>query len=143
MARATSTAEVRIGEAGEDYLRAIYKLTETEPRVRTSAIARSLGVSHPSVTSMAKKLHTLGLIDHAPYRGVQLTKRGRCHALELTRHHRLLELFLVERLGVPMESVHREADRLEHALSETVERHIAASLGDPTQDPHGDPIPPG
>ena len=135
--------EPRIGRAGEDYLRAIFKLAETETRVTTSAVATAMGVSHPSATSMVKKLHALRLIDHAPYRGVRLTRKGRLVALELTRHHRLLELYLVERLGVATEAVHSEADRLEHALSETVERLIAESLGEPTCGPHGDPIPPG
>lgn len=131
-----------IGAAAEDYLRAIFKLEEPGAGVTTSAIATAMGVSAPSATSMVKKLDTLRLIEHAPYRGVRLTERGREVALELTRHHRLLELFLVERLGIPMEAAHAEADRLEHALSETVERHIADSLGDPTSGPHGDPIPP-
>ena len=134
--------EARIGQAGEDYLRAVFKLTEAGTEATTSAIASATGVSHPSVTSMVKKLHGLKLLTHSPYRGVRLTKRGRSLALELTRHHRLLELYLVERLGVPKEAVHEEADRLEHALSETVERLIATSLGDPVCDPHGDPIPP-
>ena len=137
--------EARIGQAGEDYLRAIFKLTDARTPTTTSALAAALGVSHPSVTSMVKKLHALQLVAHTPYRGVRLTKqgRGRALALELTRHHRLLELYLVERLGVPKEDVHEEADRLEHALSETVEGLIATSLGDPVCDPHGDPIPPG
>ena len=131
-----------IGAAGEDYLRAIFKLEEAGASVTTSAIAGAMAVSAPSATSMVKKLDALRLIEHAPYRGVRLTDHGRAVALELTRHHRLLELFLVERLGLPAEDAHDEADRLEHALSETVERHIAESLGDPISDPHGDPIPP-
>ena len=131
-----------IGAAAEDYLRTIFKLEEAGAGVTTSAIAGAMGVSAPSATSMVKKLDALRLIEHAPYHGVRLTERGRLVALELTRHHRLLELFLVERLGLPTEAAHAEADRLEHALSETVERHIAESLGDPTSDPHGDPIPP-
>ena len=130
-----------IGQAGEDYLRSIYKLAEGEERVTTSGIAAAMKVSQPSATSMVKKLHGLGLIEHAPYRGVRLTERGRRAALELTRHHRLLELYLVERLGISREQAHAEADRLEHALSETVEKQMAESLGDPTSGPHGDSIP--
>ena len=140
---ARSATEGVISQAGEDYLRAIYKLEETRPRVTTSAIAAAMGVSAPSATSMVKKLDALRLIDHAPYKGVRLTQRGRVLALELTRHHRLLELYLVERLGIPTDAAHDEADRLEHALSETLEKQIADSLGNPTSDPHGDPIPPG
>ena len=139
---ASPAPDGRIGAAAEDYLRAIYKLEERGAAVTTSAIAAAMGVSAPSATSMVKKLDAHRLIEHAPYRGVRLTERGRDLALELTRHHRLLELFLVERLGLPTADAHAEADRLEHALSETVERHIAEVLGDPTSDPHGDPIPP-
>jgi len=130
-----------IGQAGEDYLRAIYKIEARGDRPTTSEIASDLGVSAPSATSMVKKLAGLGLVAHTPYHGVELTERGRRFALELTRHHRLLELYLVERLGVPVAEAHAEADRLEHALSEELEDRISHSLGHPTLDPHGDPIP--
>ncbi len=134
-------ASEALGSAGEDYLRAIFKLQAAEAPVSTSAIAGVMNVSHPSATAMVKRLAARDLVRHAPYRGVRLTERGRALALELTRHHRLLELFLVERLGVSPDAAHAEADRLEHALSETLEERIAASLGDPCSDPHGDPIP--
>lgn len=124
-------------------MRAIYilGLREAPKLVSTSAIAHELGVSQPSVTSMVKRLASLRLVRHVPYRGVRLTALGERRAKELTRHHRLLELFLVEQLGFSVETVHEEADRLEHALSETVEESIAVALGNPTSDPHGDPIP--
>jgi DtxR family transcriptional regulator, Mn-dependent transcriptional regulator len=131
-----------LGRAGEDYLRAIYKIHARGARATTSAIADQVGVSSPSATAMVAKLSGIGLTSRERYGSVDLTARGRRVALELTRHHRLLELFLVERLGVPISEAHREADRLEHALSEEVETRIAASLGDPRSDPHGDPIPP-
>src|SRR5579875_4121572 len=90
---------------------------------------------------MVKRLGELGLVSHVPYRGVRLTEAGRRLALEVIRHHRLLELYLVESLGVPWDQVHKEAEVLEHVLSEDLEELIAAKLGDPTHDPHGDPIP--
>ena len=131
-----------IGRAAEDYLRAIYKLVVRGERTSTTLIAAELDVTPPSATSMVSKLARLGLVAREPYGAVELTERGRELALELTRHHRLLELFLVKRLGLPVADAHREADRLEHALSEDVESRIAESLGHPTVDPHGDPIPP-
>ena len=107
----------------------------------TSAIAAQLGVSQPSVTRMTKKLAADGLVVRVPYRGVTLTETGRRVALEVLRHHRLLELFLSDRLGMPLDEVHAEADRLEHVLSEELEARIDAALGYPTHDPHGHPIP--
>src|SRR5205807_8711586 len=98
-------------------------------------------VAPPSATAMLKKLAALGLLDHEPYHGARLTPTGEKAAIEVIRHHRLLEQYLAETLGVPIEAVHAEADRLEHALSEELEARIDASLGYPTHDPHGDPIP--
>ena len=134
--------------AVQDYLKAIHVL-EAEgagagpPRqpVSTQALADRLGVSAASATNMLKKLGSLGLVDHAPYKGATLTPSGRDVALEVIRHHRLLETYLAEALGVPWDRVHEEAEVLEHVLSEDLEDRIAATLGDPTSDPHGHPIP--
>ena len=134
-----ATAAAR--HAVQDYLREIYKLELDGERATTSKIAARMGVAPPSVTSMLKKLARLGLLEHVPYRGVSLTSSGRDIALEVIRHHRLIEQFLVEKLGLGIDEVHSEADRLEHALSEELEAWIDASLGHPTSDPHGDPIP--
>ena len=128
-------------DAVQDYLRVIYNLQTESSRVKTSTLARRMGVSAPSATAMVKKLAALGLADHQPYRGVRLTRAGERLALEVIRHHRLLELYLVETLELSLDAVHAEADRLEHALSEELERRIDAALGSPKQDPHGDPIP--
>ena len=128
-------------QTAEDYLKAIYKLEFEDGRATTSALAERIGVAPPSATAMLKKLSALGLVDHAPYRGVTLTAAGQKAAVEIIRHHRLLEQYLSETLGVPIERVHAEADRLEHALSEELEARIDQSLGYPTHDPHGDPIP--
>jgi DtxR family Mn-dependent transcriptional regulator len=128
--------------AVEDYTKAIYALERRahEP-VTTNALAERLGVTPASASGMVKRLGELGLVVHEPYRGVALTDDGRRVALEVIRHHRLLELYLVETLGVPWDRVHAEAEVLEHVLSEELEELIAAKLGDPTHDPHGDPIP--
>ena len=128
-------------EAIQHYLREIYKLGQTEPRVSVTALARAQEVSPASASAMVKKLAALGLAEHAPYRGVSLTPAGERVALEVIRHHRLLELYLAETLGVDVEDVHEEADRLEHAISEELEARIDRALGFPTHDPHGDPIP--
>ena len=130
-------------EAVEDYAKSIYALqarANGEP-VSTNDLAERLGVTAASASAMVKKLAELGLVDHVPYRGTSLTPEGRRLALEVLRHHRLLELYLVEHLGVPWDRVHEEADALEHVLSEYLESRIAAKLGDPKVDPHGDPIP--
>jgi DtxR family transcriptional regulator, Mn-dependent transcriptional regulator len=126
----------------EDYAKAIYALERrgSEP-VTTNALADRLGVTPGSASGMLKRLGELGLAQHRPYHGVSLTEEGRRVALEVMRHHRLLELYLVESLGVPWDRVHAEAEVLEHVLSEELEELIAAKLGDPTRDPHGDPIP--
>jgi DtxR family Mn-dependent transcriptional regulator len=128
--------------AVEDYTKAIYALEEREEQpVSTNALAERLGVTPASASGMVKRLGELGLVIHQPYHGVQLTEAGRRVALEVMRHHRLLELYLVQSLGVPWDRVHEEAEVLEHVLSEELEELIAAKLGNPTHDPHGDPIP--
>jgi DtxR family transcriptional regulator, Mn-dependent transcriptional regulator len=127
--------------AVEDYAKAIYALEQREGAVSTNALAERLGVTPGSASGMVKRLGELGLVEHRPYHGVSLTEDGRRVALEVMRHHRLLELYLVQSLGVPWDRVHQEAEVLEHVLSEDLEELIAAALGDPTHDPHGDPIP--
>ncbi|MBD0329317.1 MAG: metal-dependent transcriptional regulator [Thermoleophilia bacterium] len=129
-----------LGEAAEDYLKAIWKL-RGEGRVTTSALASELGVSAASATGMLKKLAGLRLIEYEPYRGAALTVAGERVALEVVRHHRLLELYLTEALGLGWDEVHAEAERLEHHLSEELEAKIDEALGFPSRDPHGDPIP--
>jgi DtxR family transcriptional regulator, Mn-dependent transcriptional regulator len=128
--------------AVEDYAKAIYALQQRggEP-VSTNALADRLGVTPASASGMVKRLCELGMVEHRPYHGVTLTDSGRRVALEVMRHHRLLELYLVESLGVPWDRVHDEAEVLEHVLSDELEELIAAKLGNPTHDPHGDPIP--
>ncbi len=129
-------------EAIEDYAKAIHALAGREPGpVGTSALAERLGVSPGTVTAMCKRMAELGLVDHEPYRGVELTAAGERLALEVIRHHRLLESFLAENLGMPWDQVHDEAEVLEHYISEELEERIATALGDPERDPHGDPIP--
>lgn len=129
--------------AVQDYLKGVYLLTEGGEAgpVTTTSLARQLGVSAASATNMLKKLDQAGLVEHAPYRGVRLTESGRRVALEVLRHHRLLETYLVEALGVPWDQVHDEAEVLEHVLSEELEERISALLGHPRTDPHGHPIP--
>jgi DtxR family Mn-dependent transcriptional regulator len=126
----------------EDYAKAIYALqSRSGGAVSTNALAERLGVTAGSASGMVRKLDELGLVSHVPYRGVELTEPGRKLALEVLRHHRLLELYLAESLGLPWDRVHAEAEVLEHHISEELEELIAAKLGDPTHDPHGDPIP--
>ncbi len=128
--------------AVEDYTKAIYALEDRDERpVSTNALAERLGVTPASASGMVKRLGELGLVVHQPYHGVMLTDAGRRVALEVMRHHRLLELYLFQSLGVPWDRVHEEAEVLEHVLSEELEELIARKLGDPTRDPHGDPIP--
>jgi DtxR family Mn-dependent transcriptional regulator len=131
-------------ESIEDYLVTIYRLSRSQDgqRVTTSAIANALGVSAPSVTSMTqKKLTELGLVDYERHHGVTLTPLGERIALQILRHHRIVELYLTDVLGLPWDQVHDEANRLEHAMSPTLIERIAGLLGDPLVDPHGDPIP--
>jgi DtxR family Mn-dependent transcriptional regulator len=125
----------------EDYLKAIYRLQESGAQVTTQRLSDELGVTGPSVTNMVKRLHDLRLVEHSRYREVKLTEAGRKIALEVVRHHRLLELYLAETLGLPWDQVHEEAERLEHHLSDEVEARMDSALGFPTHDPHGDPIP--
>ena len=127
--------------AMEDYLKAVYRLGADGGEVTTQRLAEDLGVSGPSVTNMVKRLDGLGLLRHARYHGVELTVPGERIALEVVRHHRLLEQYLVETLGFGWDEVHAEAERLEHHLSEALEARLDAALGHPTVDPHGDPIP--
>ena len=128
-------------EAIQHYLREIYKLGQGREPVAVGALARAQGVSAASASAMVKKLAALDLAEHLPYRGVSLTPAGERVALEVIRHHRLLELYLAETLGVDVKDVHAEADKLEHVLSEELEARIDRALGFPTHDPHGDPIP--
>src|SRR6188472_645362 len=134
---------MHISSAVEDYAKAIYALQERGDgcAVTTNALAERLHVTPASASAMVKKLDGIGLVTHTPYKGVQLTPKGEAIALEVIRHHRLLEAYLSESLGVPWDRVHDEAEVLEHVLSEELEELIAAKLGDPTHDPHGDPIP--
>lgn len=128
-------------QAVEDYLKTIYELQAREKQVSTTALAERLGVAPASVTGMVKKLATMKLVVHQPYQGVTLTQAGEKIALEVVRHHRLVESYLSEALGVPWDQVHAEADKWEHVLSEDLEDRIDALLGHPTTDPHGAPIP--
>jgi DtxR family Mn-dependent transcriptional regulator len=129
-------------EAVEDYAKTIYALEQRggEP-VGTSALAQRLGVSPGTATAMIKRLAEMGLAEHVPYQGVSLTEAGRRVALEVIRHHRLIESYLADALGMPWDRVHDEAEVLEHYISEELEQRMAEKLGDPTHDPHGDPIP--
>ncbi len=125
----------------EDYLKAIYLLEARGEQVTNSALSQYIGLAPASATNMVKKLAQMGLVDYRPYQSVALTETGKRVALEILRHHRLLELFLHKTLDIPWERVHEEAERLEHVISEALEDAIAASLGYPKVDPHGDPIP--
>jgi DtxR family Mn-dependent transcriptional regulator len=127
--------------AHEDYVKAIYLLHARGVEVTNSALANQLKVAPASATNMVRKLSELGLVTYAPYQSIALTPAGEIVALEVLRHHRLLELYLHDKLNLPWELVHDEAERLEHVLSEALEDAIAAALGNPTIDPHGDPIP--
>lgn len=130
-----------VSQSMEDYLKAIFQLGKLETQVSTSALADYLKVAPASVTNMCKKLAELHLVDYEPYRGVTFTPAGKKIVLEIVRHHRLIELYLAEALGVPWDRVHEEAEKLEHVISEDLEERMAAVLGDPKFDPHGAPIP--
>ena len=130
-----------LSESIQDYLKSVYKLQALDGRVTIGALARDQSVSPASASSMVKKLAALGLLEHEKYRGAQLTNAGERVAIEVIRHHRLLELYLARTLGLAVDDVHDEADRLEHVLSEELEAKIDSALGYPTHDPHGDPIP--
>ena len=131
----------KLSSAIEDYLKAIYLLQQQEGQVGTMRLAERLGVRPASVSGMLKKLSDFHLVDHTPYHGVVLTATGEKTALEMLRHHRLIELYLVEALGYTWDEVHEDAEALEHVISEKLEARIAEWLGHPTRDPHGDPIP--
>lgn len=130
-----------ITQAIQDYVKVIFKLSSSDQTVNTNAIAERLQVSQASVTGMIKKLADLKLITHKPYYGVQLSSSGKKIALEIIRHHRLIELYLAEALGYSWDEVHDEAEKLEHHISEDFEDRMAKFLGDPQFDPHGAPIP--
>ncbi len=131
----------RLSESQEDYLKEIFKLRELNETVSMQDLARKLDVRPPSVTGMIKKLCAMNLVEHEPYKGVQLTETGEKIALEVLRHHRLLELYLARHLNYSWDEIHEEAERLEHVISEKFEAAIADLMDHPTHDPHGDPIP--
>jgi DtxR family Mn-dependent transcriptional regulator len=128
-------------DAIQDYLKEIYKLGADGGAVSVTALARRLGVSAASASAMVKKLAAVELVAHTPYQRIRLTDAGERVAVEVIRHHRLIELYLAETLGVHVDDVHDEADKIEHVLSEELEARIDRALGFPTHDPHGDPIP--
>lgn len=130
-----------LSQAVEDYLKTIYTLESEGDKATTTKIADALEVSSASATNMVKRLSKMGLVDYQSYKGASLTKSGRKIALEIIRHHRLLELYLLEVMGYSWDEVHDEAEKLEHHISEQFEDKIAKLLDDPTHDPHGDPIP--
>jgi len=134
-------AKQGLSESIQDYLKKLYHLQTGDGRVSVTALAREQHVSPASASAMVKKLGALGLVEHAPYRGVLLTPAGEKVAVEVIRHHRLLELYLARTLGLHVDDVHDEAERIEHVLSEELEAKIDSALGYPTHDPHGDPIP--
>ncbi len=131
----------KLTENDQDHLRAIYDAGGAHRQISMGRVTEVAGNSPATVTVAVKRLHDRGLVTYERYRGVQLTPEGELLALEMVRHHRLIERFLVEFLGYDWNDVHAEADRLEHAISEELERRIAARVSDPTRDPHGDPIP--
>lgn len=130
-----------ITQAIQDYLKVIYQIGTVGEDATTNAIAEKMKVTQPSVTGMIKKLAELNLITYAPYHGVELTEAGRKIALEIIRHHRLLELYLAKAMGYSWDRVHQEAEKLEHFISEEFEEKMALLLGEPASDPHGAPIP--
>jgi DtxR family Mn-dependent transcriptional regulator len=130
-----------ISSVMEDYLKAIFNLLQNKGKANTNDLAKSMNVSAPTVTQMVKRLVDLKLVRHEPYKGVSLTASGDKMALETIRHHRLIEQYLYEALGVPWDKVHSEAEKLEHVISEDLEKRIAEVLNHPTRDPHGSPIP--
>jgi DtxR family transcriptional regulator, Mn-dependent transcriptional regulator len=135
-------AQAELSTAVQDYAKAIWALAQrSDDAVSTSALAKRLGVSAASASAMVKRLESLGLVTREPYHGVELTAAGERVALEVVRHHRLLELYLAEALGMTWDRVHEEAEVLEHAISPELSQLIADKLGNPTHDPHGDPIP--
>ena len=140
MTQTTRLSSARLSPSTEDYLKAIYKLEDGGP-VATKALASELGIAAASVTEMTKRLAERGLVERTPYKGALLTDAGTNVALEVLRHHRLLELYLKEEMGHSWEELHDEAERLEHHISEAFEDRLDELLGHPTRDPHGHPIP--
>lgn len=134
-------AAAQLTRSVEDYLKSIFHLTSQGGFATTSDIAAMLEIAPPSVSGMIKRLSETGLIEHVPYRGVQLTPQGRRAALQMIRRHRILEVYLTQQLGYDWGDVHEEAERLEHAVSEKLIEKMAGALGDPRYDPHGAPIP--
>ncbi len=132
---------MNLSDSIQDYLKSVYKLQAEDGHVTIGALAKDQSVSPASASAMVKKLAALDLLEHEPYRGARLTESGERVALEVIRHHRLIELYLAETLGLHVDDVHDEADRLEHVISEELEARIDRALGYPTHDPHGDPIP--
>lgn len=130
-----------ISESMEDYLKTIFELLERDERAANSSIAGRMGIAPSSVTAMLKRLDEMDLVSYEPYRGATLTEAGKMQALEIVRHHRLIELYLSKALGVPWDQVHDEAEKLEHVISEDLEQRMADALDDPRIDPHGSPIP--
>ena len=130
-----------LSKSVEDYLKAIYGLSQGSDSASTTAIAEALEIQPASVTGMIKRLAAIGLLEHVPYRGVRLTKPGESEALRVLRRHRILETYLCGRLGYHWDDVHAEAERLEHAASDELIEHMADALGFPSHDPHGAPIP--
>ena len=136
-----SVARPSLSRSIEDYLKVIYKLELESGSAQTSAIADALSIAPPSVSGMVKRLADADLVTHVPYRGVELTEAGRRQALRMLRRHRILESYLIGTLGYDWDDVHKEAERMEHAVSDELIERMAAKLGDPTHDPHGAPIP--
>ena len=134
-------ATSNLSSSTEDYLKAIYEIEVEQGSAQTSAIAGVLAIAPPSVTGMVKRLSASGLLEHTPYKGVQLTTAGRRSALRMVRRHRILEVYLTSKLGYDWDSVHQEAERLEHAVSDELIERMALALGHPRYDPHGAPIP--
>ncbi|HSG07608.1 MAG TPA: metal-dependent transcriptional regulator [Longimicrobiales bacterium] len=137
----SSAPQPRLSRSAEDYLKAIYGLSEKGEPASTSAIADVLTVQPASVTGMVKRMADSGLLEHVPYRGVRLTNQGAREALRVLRRHRIIETYLCERLGFSWDDVHEEAERLEHAASDRLVERMAAALEFPSHDPHGAPIP--
>lgn len=135
------TQREALSRSAEDYLKVIYRLSQDGRPASTSQIAESLDLAPPSVSGMIKRLSEQGLLSHEPYRGVTLTDEGRRAAIRMVRRHRLIEAYLVGFLGFTWDNVHDEAERLEHAVSDLLVERMADALGNPTEDPHGDPIP--
>lgn len=135
------TAAPELTSSVEDYLKAIFQLSESDKSASTNDIAHELGLAPPSVSGMMKRLAEQGLVKHLPYKGATLTQAGRTAALRMIRRHRLIEAYLVEFLDYTWDTVHKEAERLEHAVSDDLVERMADALGDPRFDPHGDPIP--